>query len=78
MSQTAHELRLQLLRWIAERPRTYGEVIEAWRTTCPRFPIWEDACADGLIERQSATTLVRLTAKGRWVLDEHVDAAVVR
>jgi hypothetical protein len=33
---------LDLVEWIAIEPRSYSEVMEAWRTSCPRFPIWED------------------------------------
>jgi hypothetical protein len=40
----------QLLAWAAERPRTYGEAMDAWRTSCPRLPIWEDAVDARLIE----------------------------
>jgi hypothetical protein len=53
MSETiepAVHLRRQLLEWISERPRTYAEVLDAWRTSCPRMSIWEDACIDGLID----------------------------
>ena len=39
----------QLLAWIAERPRTYAETMEAWKTSCPRLSVWEDAVADGLV-----------------------------
>ncbi|MEO8133299.1 MAG: hypothetical protein ABI831_04925 [Betaproteobacteria bacterium] len=62
-------LTLQLLEWIAERPRSYAELIEVWRTTCPRLSIWEDACGDGLIDydpRQSR--VVSVSAKGRHLL----------
>ncbi|MEO8457737.1 MAG: hypothetical protein ABI559_08000 [Chloroflexota bacterium] len=34
---------LDLVQWIARESRPYAEVMEAWRTSCPRFPIWEDA-----------------------------------
>ena len=34
---------LELLAWIAERPRTYPETIEAWKSSCPRLTVWEDA-----------------------------------
>ena len=33
---------LDLVEWIAKQPRPYVQVMEAWRTSCPRFPIWED------------------------------------
>jgi len=68
-------LTLDLLEWIASRPRTYTETMEAWRTNCPGFPIWEDAVDDGLVwvESQSGTpmdqTRVLLTAHGRAILD---------
>jgi hypothetical protein len=34
---------LDLVEWIARQPRSYADVMEAWRTSCPRFPVWEDA-----------------------------------
>ena len=63
-------LTAQLLAWVAERPRTYGEAMEAWATHCPRHPIWEDALEARLIEVLPAAGLrtavrpVRLTAAG--------------
>ena len=62
-SDPAMHLRRQLLEWIAERPRTYADVLDAWRTSCPRLSIWEDACIDGLIDSDGAER-VRLSAKG--------------
>ena len=29
-----------------------AEVIDAWRTSCPRLPVWEEANARGFIERR--------------------------
>jgi hypothetical protein len=40
----------EFLDWIAARPRTYDEVVEAWRSDCPRQPVLDDAFTDGLIE----------------------------
>jgi hypothetical protein len=34
---------LDLIEWIAAAPRPYSEVMDAWRTSCPRLPVWEDA-----------------------------------
>ena len=34
---------LDLVEWVAARPRTYSDTMVAWRTSCPRLPIWEDA-----------------------------------
>jgi hypothetical protein len=65
-------LTLQFLAWLAERPRSYGETMEAWRTSCPRLSIWEDALGDGLIalgEGHWRERRVTLTPRGRAVLD---------
>ena len=40
-----------LLEWIGPQPRPYSEVIDAWRTSCPRLPVWEEANARGLLSR---------------------------
>jgi len=42
-------LTLQMLEWLSRRERTYGETMDAWRTSCPRLSIWEDALADRLV-----------------------------
>jgi hypothetical protein len=66
-------LTLQLLTWLSDRPRRYGETMEAWHTTCPRMPVWEDAISAGLIQIDGAggtrERAVRLTARGRALLD---------
>ena len=40
---------VELLSWIAERPRTYAETMEAWHSHCPRLLVWEDALAERLV-----------------------------
>lgn len=65
----AAHLRLQLLEWITARPRTYAEVLDAWRTSCPRLSIWEDACIDGLIDCEAGGRhIVSLSPKGEALL----------
>lgn len=63
----------QLLEWIGPAGRPYQEVIEAWRTSCPRLPVWEEAKDRGLIGeegRSRAGPLVAVTAAGHaWLLD---------
>jgi hypothetical protein len=49
MASAHASLTLQLLEWVADKPRSRPELMEAWRSTCPRLAIWEDACADGLL-----------------------------
>jgi hypothetical protein len=43
---------LDLLDWIGPNSRPYAEVIEAWRTSCPRLPVWEEANERGFLERR--------------------------
>jgi hypothetical protein len=40
-----------LVEWIARQPRPYAEVMEAWRTSCPRFPVWEEAVDHAFVTR---------------------------
>jgi len=54
---------LELLAWIADRPRTHAEVMDAWRISCRRLTVWEDALEDGLvrvIRHRSAAGQARL------------------
>lgn len=68
-------LTLQLIAWLSDRPRTYGEVMEAWTTTCPKMPVWEDAVSNGLVRIEGAGSMrqrcVNLTPRGRAMLDGH-------
>jgi hypothetical protein len=57
----------QLLEWIGERERSYGETMDAWHSHCPRLLVWEDALADDLVEVRDGK--VALTAKGRDLAD---------
>jgi hypothetical protein len=57
---------LQLLAWLAERPRSYAETIETWKTSCPRLSVWEDAVADRLVRVERGSVL--LTESGRELL----------
>ncbi len=47
--------------------------MEAWRSTCPRQTLWEDALLDGLIRVASEGPLpqseVTLTMRGRAALE---------
>ncbi|MDH3195011.1 MAG: hypothetical protein OEL78_01715 [Hyphomicrobiales bacterium] len=51
MSDEIRSLLLDLVEWVAKRPRPYSEVMEAWRTSCPHLTIWEDAVDQGLVVR---------------------------
>ena len=52
-NEATDALVLDLVEWIAREPRLYSEVIDAWRTSCPRLTIWEDAVDRGYVARQA-------------------------
>jgi hypothetical protein len=54
MIDNLDNLVLDLLEWLGSSQRPYFEVLDAWRTSCPRFPVWEDANDRGFIERHYA------------------------
>jgi hypothetical protein len=55
---TGTALTSQMLAGIAEKPRGYAETIEAWKTSCPRLAVWEDALADGLVRIERGCVLL--------------------
>jgi hypothetical protein len=68
MSSTTEALTRQMLEWIAARPRDRAEVMETWRTSCPRLSIWEDACINGLIDYEPGTGKIILSMAGKqWL-----------
>ena len=74
MSNTVDALILDLLEWIGPNSRPYSEVIEAWRTSCPRLPVWEEANERGFIEHrheQGRGTYVSVSSLGREYLRKH-------
>jgi hypothetical protein len=58
---------LDLLEWLAQSERSYQEVMDAWRTSCPRLQVWEDANDLGLVAREGA--IVRITPSGCALLE---------
>jgi hypothetical protein len=52
MEPTLDPLVLDLVEWVALRPRRHAEVMEAWRTSCPRLTVWEEAVDRGYVVRR--------------------------
>ena len=74
MTENVDSLILDLLAWIGDEPRPYAEVMEAWRTSCPRLPVWEEARERGLVSRRrvpGAQSVVALSAAGAEYLSLH-------
>jgi D-3-phosphoglycerate dehydrogenase len=63
---------LDLLEWLVRRDRSYEEVMDAWRTSCPRRPVWEDANDRGLVmkEQVQGRCIVRITSSGLALLEQ--------
>ena len=71
---------LDLLEWLAQRDRTYEEVMEAWRTSCPRLPVWEEANDRGLVTRAKSEgrAVVAITPSGRALLQQRKHAGTAQ
>ena len=71
MTNTVDALILDLLEWIGPRPRPYSEVIEVWRTSCPRLPVWEEANERGFLDHSHVPgreAHVSMSARGKEFL----------
>jgi len=68
--QNIEPLIFDLVEWVAKAPRSHAEVMNTWRTSCPRLTVWEDAVDRGLVVRKSAPggAIVEVTARGRKLL----------
>lgn len=67
MSDGLDPLILDLVEWVAREPRLYPDLIDAWRTSCPRLTVWEDAVDRGLLRREGvrlSETKIHVTEKG--------------
>ena len=63
----------EFLAWVAFRPRTHADAMDAWQSHCPRFTQWEDALEAGLIQLEPGSdgpgsAYVRLTPRGHATL----------
>ena len=72
LSDSLENLILDLIEWLARSERTYEETLAAWRTSCPRFTVWEDANDRGLVrsDQGGSRAIVRPTPAGMTLLQE--------
>jgi hypothetical protein len=74
MAEPVSLLMREFLTWVVSRRRSYAEAMDAWRSTCPRHTVWEDALLGGLIQVEAGAAPdepeVALTPRGRAALDE--------
>ena len=65
---------LDFVEWISRKPRAYADVLDAWRTSCPRLTVWEDASERGFVTREfrkGRGATVRVTDAGLAFLRAH-------
>jgi len=69
---------LDLIEWVAKGDRSYEEVMDAWRTSCPKLPVWEEANDRGLVQTEvkNGRCMVRATASGLLLMERRRAAAV--
>ena len=72
MAQDSLEpLILDLLEWLGPHGRPYAEVLAAWRTSCPRLPVWEEANTRGYVDESreaGGDSVITISAEGRRFL----------
>jgi hypothetical protein len=74
MFDPVEALILDLLEWIGSEQRPYSEVMDAWKTSCPRLPIWEEANERGLIaqhHQRGFGAFVSVSSVGMEYLHQH-------
>jgi hypothetical protein len=71
MNDPVDALILDLLEWIAKEERSYTDVMEAWRTSCPRLPVWEEANDRGFVTREckNGGATIGVTSSGQIFLN---------
>jgi hypothetical protein len=54
----------EFLDWIAARPRSYDDTVEAWRSSCPRHPVLDDAFTNGLVAVEGGSVVLTPAGHG--------------
>lgn len=74
MTEPVEALILDLLESLRREPQPRTEVMDAWRTSCPRLPVWEEAVSRGFIEQRQVDgepVFLTLTTIGVSHLQQH-------
>lgn len=74
---TVEALIVDFLLWVAKGERSYKEVMDAWRTSCPKLPVWEDVNDRGFATRavRNGRSVVRITESGLAYLEKRMGAS---
>lgn len=65
VDEKVESLVVDLVEWVAKEPRTYRQTMDAWRTSCPRLMVWEEAVDRGLVVREPGADGGRVTTTAR-------------
>jgi hypothetical protein len=79
MTAALDALVLDLVEWVAKAPRPYADVMDAWRTSCPRLTVWEEAVDRGYVESKTSGTngvIVTVTPRGTALLQSNARASL--
>lgn len=69
MADSPSLIMIQFLSWVEDRPRSYAETMDAWRTSCPHLSVWEDAVIADLVRLEAdGGRAVKLTERGTSIL----------
>jgi hypothetical protein len=70
MNEPASLIMQQFLAWVADRPRTREQAVEAWHS-CPHISVWEDAIVNGLVRTENnGKRTITLTSHGARLLEK--------
>jgi len=68
LSKSPSLIMVHVLSWVADRPRTREQAVEAWHS-CPHISVWEDAVVDALVHTvNDGRRTIALTPRGSAVL----------
>jgi hypothetical protein len=69
---------LDLLEYVANGEKTCDEVIDAWRTSCPKLPVWEDANDRQLVATRQVNgrRIVTTTPSGGSLLEQRRPSSI--
>lgn len=68
MTDTLDPLMRDLIEWVGDEPKPYRDVLDAWRTSCPRLTVWEEAADRGYVVRRHVPgqgAVIAVTPEGR-------------
>src|SRR5437879_3750194 len=73
-ADTLDPLVLDFVEWVAGVQRSYADVLDAWKTSCPRLTVWEEASERGFVMRLYVPqhgVFIGVTPAGRAFLRRH-------